>query len=272
MVLLDPTPMGSSGTHATELRQPPAYKPQTKAARAKAAKAEANANDTSSQAPPASARKRVTRSASPSKDAPAATPRKIATPKRAKRGRPPGTASKLASTEELDETVSDTIKLNDDTDAESSASKVIHQSIENANGTLASVKSRVERISSVDAQAILDRANAALKEATDLSNNRTVGRKRKARDVELEDEEIDGLGSDKEVAAAVAKADHPPAPKRVKVTELELRKEKIMRRAGMGIAASLAFGFVFFSSIFSQQVLTCRSALVPVIGAFFQSM
>jgi hypothetical protein len=80
-----------------------------------------------------------------------------------------------------------------------------------------------------DAQEMLAQARAMVHEAEKINGTSSAKSKRKAEEMaEDDDEELDLL-----------------PPKRVKAVQTELRKEKIKRRAITGIAAGLAFGYVF---------------------------
>ena len=275
LVLLDPTDM-AVGTHdpSRNIKTPPYFEipsaeepvePEHPTLQTEDP-VEESANGTASPPPtaePKVSRKRSLRSASPSKALPPTTPgRKIATPRRTKRGRP--TASLLAPfAEEEDASASvepeptmngDTIKV----DIEKTVT-------DNANGeeettthvTVETPANHPQLSLPDDAQAYLEQANRALVEANKLTASRATGRKRKARDMEIEDAQISALmGGESSSSGAAGRTDSlltadddaleiRPA-KRIRATELELKKEKVKRRALTGVAASLAFGYVFF--------------------------
>lgn len=80
-------------------------------------------------------------------------------------------------------------------------------------------------------------ASAALTEAEDNATPGSKKNKRKADEIEAEEDE-----ADKENSAGSALIEQPKS-KRIK-TEVELRKEKIKKRAFIGISATLAVGYV----------------------------
>ncbi|THW46840.1 DNA-binding domain of Mlu1-box binding protein MBP1 [Aureobasidium pullulans] len=108
-----------------------------------------------------------------------------------------------------------------------------------------------------DAQGYLDQAKEAIIAARQLTAGRASGKKRKAQEMFDDDEqsvssfpEFDTIGSS--AAVAPIEIDERPA-KRQRVAEIELRKEKIKRKATLGIVTSLAMGVV-----------------VPFLGSYFQ--
>jgi len=203
-------------------------------------------------------RKRSLRSASPSK-VPTTTPgRKIATPKRTKRGRPTA-ASLLEPTAEEEDTGSVRARRSRST-IEPSASvepEAMEDTIRVSNVSTSMTTNGDETESLPhhnhpaldDTQAYLDQAHRAIQEANKLTASRAAlgGRKRKMREVEAEDAAISALiGESDSPAAALAESAGEelairPA-KKVRQTEIELRKEKIKARALTGVAASLAIG------------------------------
>jgi len=197
-------------------------------------------------------RKRSLRSASPSKAPPTTPGRKIATPKRTRRGRPTA-ASVLATTAEEEEAGmkagsasvepeamdSDTVRIN------------IEKTTMTSNGEDANdlVPLHNHPALADDTQAYIDQAHRAIQEANKLTASRAAlgGRKRKVREMEAEDAAISAaLGESPSVEAALIDSKGEelairPA-KKVRQTEMELRKEKIKSRALTGVAASLAIG------------------------------
>ena len=104
-----------------------------------------------------------------------------------------------------------------------------------------------------DAQVLLDSAKKAIREARDLKEAHqgsvaARGRKRKAAEITREEaEEIQAEGSPSLQADGQDSSileDELPAPKRQRVMEIEMRKDRVKRRAAAGIAVGLAFGFV----------------------------
>ena len=95
-----------------------------------------------------------------------------------------------------------------------------------------------------DPQAMLATARSMVHEATQIHGPSSGKGKRKAEEIEEDDDQLEIL-----------------PPKRVKAVQTELRKEKIKRRALTGIVAGLAFGYVLFPpSILLRLSLTKISA------------
>lgn len=97
-----------------------------------------------------------------------------------------------------------------------------------------------------DPQAYLDQAKAAIAEANRLTAGRAAGKKRKAMEMfeDESDEEIltvNEHGEQMIVQRPATEVAEQPA-KRLRLTENELRKEKIKKRATLGIAASMIVG------------------------------
>ncbi|KAH0293167.1 DNA-binding domain of Mlu1-box binding protein MBP1, partial [Aureobasidium sp. EXF-3399] len=108
-----------------------------------------------------------------------------------------------------------------------------------------------------DPQAYLDMAKESIVAAHKLTASRTPGKKRKALEAFEDDDEsvsvfpeFDTVGSS--AAVAPVEIDERPA-KRQRYTEIELRKEKIKKRATLGILTTMAMGVA-----------------VPFLGAYFQ--
>ncbi|KAG9947350.1 DNA-binding domain of Mlu1-box binding protein MBP1, partial [Aureobasidium melanogenum] len=107
-----------------------------------------------------------------------------------------------------------------------------------------------------DPQAYLDMAKESIVAAHKLTASRTPGKKRKALEAFEDDEsvsefpEFDTVGST--AAVTPIEVDERPA-KRQRITEIELRKEKIKKRATLGILTTMAMGVA-----------------VPFLGTYFQ--
>ena len=160
---------------------------------------------------------RSVRSESPTKKTPA---RKIATPRKARKGR--GTKSPEPADAVKGE--EDSVKV--EIDHESKPSADGEEEIEHTKINISMPTGHPDLELPDDAEGMLSKARDMVAEAEKISGPSTVKGKRKAADV-LDDGELGSL-----------------APvKRVKTVELELRKERLKRRALTGIAASLAIGY-----------------------------
>lgn len=248
VALLDPEPMAKgSADPDKDIQSPPYFEIPGENKRANTSE-EPSATNGASLPPPEpekmSNRKRNLRSASPSK-APATPSRKIATPRRGRRARPAASSTLPETQEEPEEIQGQTVNGDRVTVDVNSTTAPGANGDEEVTTTHVTVETpadhpRLAHKHSGDAQAILDQAKAAIDEANHLTAGRAAGRKRKAAEISMEPEdEAADPATGQELAT-----DHQPAPKRVRYTEQELRKEKIKRRATVGIAASLAIGYV----------------------------
>jgi len=126
-----------------------------------------------------------------------------------------------------------------------------------------------------DPQAYLDMAKESIVAAHKLTASRTPGKKRKALEAFEDDDEsvsvfpeFDTVGSS--AAVAPIEIDERPA-KRQRYTEIELRKEKIKKRATLGILTTMAMGYVLCLLVIMNLWLTLsHSVAVPFLGAYFQ--
>lgn len=230
VALLDPEPI----THGTSdpnknIESPPAYKMTDLS----------NGNKKSKSPTPkkTGGRKSVrgARSESPVKKTPA---RKIATPRK-----PRTTRKKAEQEEEAASVQGDAVNG----EAQAQAEKKVKVEVENAAQPTANGDEEIEQTKiniempaghpdlevPDNAQDMLAQAREMVDEANKLNGagpSATSKGKRKAADIAADDEE----------GAAAA----GPETKRAKTVQLELRKERIKRRALTGIAASLAIGYV----------------------------
>lgn len=234
LVLLDPSPIESHPNTTHPVNSPPQYivaathRPKNQSEKIHMA--------TSSAAPTPSTRKRSTRSQSPEKTAP--TPRKIATPSTAKRGRGrPTNASKLAVTNEVNEEAdSDEPVLSESGTAEPEAPravKAIRKSTEPMGTPSSSRRNEITQNVKHTIEQIKERSS-------DVVTQSGGGRKRKAREVEAEDDAIDAaIGNSTDAGPVTATQ---PSSKRIRVSELEVREQKLKTRALTGIVLSFLAG------------------------------
>jgi hypothetical protein len=128
-----------------------------------------------------------------------------------------------------------------------------------------------------DPQAYLDMAKESIVAAHKLTASRTPGKKRKALEAFEDDDEsvsvfpeFDTVGSS--AAVAPIEIDERPA-KRQRYTEIELRKEKIKKRATLGILTTMAMGYVCVHSNFCESLTDfIYSVAMPFLGTYFQLM
>lgn len=213
---------------------------------------------------PMSTRKRSLRSASPSKAA-APAGRKIATPKR-RTGRRTG-SSNLGTSVESSQAASQSVEPDsvngdsmppaqptiqeEDESADEDAVKVeitntVEEGIDGGEPTttthvtIETPANHPDLKVPADPQAYLDQAKAAIAEANRMTAGRAAGKKRKAVEM-LQDDEADETKAVEEGSSSSTLREDQPN-KRLRLTETELRKEKIKRRATMGIAISLGVG------------------------------
>ncbi len=212
--LLDPEPITHGTSDSTKaITSPPTYKfkdmpngaGKTPAKKAASRKSVRGEKD----APPAS----------PTKKTPA---RKTATPRRPRKSR-----GKSAEPEAV--LNGETAKV--EVEAESKPSLIGGEEVEITKINIDMPAGSSVAGASKDGPAMLEKAREMVEEAAKVSGRGTGKGKRKARELADDDEE----------GAASPASDS----KRVKTVALELRRERIKRRALTGIAASLAIGYVF---------------------------
>lgn len=230
--LLDPEPI----THGTSdpnknIQSPPAYKIADMANGTKKSK---------SPTPKKTAGRRSVRAArseSPVKKTPA---RKIATPRK-----PRTTRRKAEAEEEAASVTGDAVNG----DAQGDAEEKVRVEIENAAQPTADGEEEIEQTKvniqmpashpdlevPDNAQDMLAQAREMVDEANKLNGTSTGTVKGKGK------RKADEIAADEDEVPAAA----GPEVKRAKTVQLELRKERIKRRALTGIAASLAIGYVF---------------------------
>lgn len=298
LALLDPEPI-EKGTHDPKKRiaTPPRFTmPST-------------TNGTSLPAPAErSTRSRTLRSASPAKQAPP-TPsgRKIATPRRGRRTRNTRDGSLLATNIEsaaedaasvepesvngdaapASPTPASTVTAKAEPAPISDSIKVDMELTEELNPATGTLETHTHVVVETpanhpdlplpnDAQAYLDQAKAALESAKEMTVGRAAGKKRKADEMLIEEEEdveeetipVTEIVEEEEIVEA-------RPVKRVRLTEVELKKEKIKRRAALGTLAGIAVGYVLHFRIVVCHLdhTNSRSAMIPVfMGTFFQAL
>lgn len=175
---------------------------------------------------------RSTRSESPVKKTPA---RKMATPRKPRKGR--GKAEDDAASVDGDATATtQTDKLQDKVrvEVETIASPTLDgaEEVETTKVNIEMPSGHPDLKLPNDTEGMLEKAREMVEQAEKIAGPSTAKGKRKAGDMLVSDDEVglDGPVTD---------------TKRAKTVQLELRKERIKRRALTGIAASLAIGYVF---------------------------
>ncbi|EME78408.1 uncharacterized protein MYCFIDRAFT_98822, partial [Pseudocercospora fijiensis CIRAD86] len=225
--LLDPEPI----THGTSdpkksIKSPPPFTMNEDAANGRTPPKSAAKGGRGSR------RARSMRSESPSKAAP--TPRKIATPRRSRKTR--GATASVDETASIKEEVE--AEMNGDYQADTVKVEVETVTLPDANG-IEQVESTKVNVSMPshhpdlkipeNVEDMMATARKMVQDAERIGGPSTRKGKRKAEDMAEADDEV-GL-------------DGPSKPgKRARPLEVELRKEKIRRRAYAGIAASLVVG------------------------------
>jgi hypothetical protein len=254
--LLDPEPI----THGTNdpkksIQSPPPF----------SMKESVNGLGRSPEKPDGSTRGRSLRSASPMKKD--ASTRKFATPRKARK--PRGTLKFEEEAAAIAEEAANSIngELATATARQSTENvkvevETVMQPSPDGDEEIESTRVNIEMPAGLpelqlpnDAQAMLAQARAMVHEAEKINGTSSAKGKRKAEEMtEDDEEELDLL-----------------PPKRVKAVQTELRKEKIKRRAITGIAAGLAFGYVFCDQDLVPQLLLTftNSALIPSLLAAF---
>lgn len=277
-ILLHPDPILSDEKKGTNIKPPPTFEPlaETSTSPARHTRAKTPNLENGASLPPPdqspkgaspkvkSPRKRAVRSSSPTKKAApekeSKTPRKASEPKSRKRSGAAADAS--AETEDAPTTTPKPRKASKNTKKEvatkdDNVKVTIKNSIEaSPEGDAEIETTRVEVETPArhpklglpeDAQTYLDSAKKALQEARSLKEAHqgavsARGRKRKAADVSRDDDgELSSSEPTRKEAETTAEEDLPVA-KRRRMQEIELRKERIKRRAAVGIVAGLAVG------------------------------
>lgn len=233
LALLDPEPI-AHGTHDPNkaIKSPPPFD----------TKKYVNGVEPSPSKPETkmSTRGRSMRSASPSKSA--ASVRKIATPRKTRKGR--STAATTSDLSAVDELTSGHGPSAEAESVNGDAQETVK--VEVTSSTQANIDGEEVETTKVnielpahspnlplpkDPQAMIEEAREMVERANEMTGgSSSSSRKRKADEI-AEDEEDDG-----EMITQPAK--------RVRTHELELRKERIKRRAMTGIAATLVLGYV----------------------------
>lgn len=204
-----------------------------------------------------SRRVRTLRSESPTKAA-APTPRKIATPRRPRKTR--GATASVDETASIKEDIEAEINVGSKTETVKVEVESVTHPDANGEEQVESTKVNVSMPSDHpdlkipdNAEDMMETARKMVQDAERIGGPSGRKGKRKAEEmVEADDE---------------AGLDGPSKPiKRARPVEIELRKEKIRRRAVTGIAASLAIGCVKNNTkLFRTTTLTVGSVIIPTV-------